>query len=102
MRQVFIELTITKQNAYKARQTVGKATFCSRSNIVLRMTRQKTGSAGLTFAFALACATAQAGPKSGSSEEPTYERRSECISPRKMTTGVTHRKGLTGVNSGVV
>ena len=37
------------------------------------MTRQKAELAkeALTFAFALACATAHAGPKSGSSEEPT-------------------------------
>ena len=45
------------------------------SNIVHPMTRQKAelANGGLTFAFALACAAAHAGPKSGSSEVPTYE-----------------------------
>ena len=38
---------------------------------------------GLTFAFALACAAAHAGPKSGSSEEPTYEIWLERVSPSK-------------------
>ena len=38
---------------------------------------------GLTFTFALACAAAHAGPKSGSSEEPAYEIWFERVSPSK-------------------
>ena len=41
----------------------------------------------LTFAFALACAAAHAGPKSGSSEEPTYEMR---VSPSKRQKNDNH------------
>ena len=66
------------------------------SNIVHRMTRQKAELAKetLTFAFALACAAAHAGPKSGSSEEPTYEIWFKVSVPEvKMTPLCNSQKG---------
>jgi hypothetical protein len=73
-------------------------------------TKGKLAKENLTFAFALACAAAHAGPKSGSSEEPTYETRFERVSipanVKNMTTLCNSQKGadlgLQRGNSGVL
>ena len=71
---------------------------------VHRVTRRKAEPArdNLTFAFALACAAAHAGPKSGSSEEPAYEIWFERVSPSKCQNDDLVWRGLTGVESGVI
>ena len=57
---------------------------------------------GLTFALALACAAVHAGPKSGSSKEPTYEIWFKVSVPEvKMTTLCnSHKGGLWGRQRG--
>ena len=74
------------------------------SNIVHRRTGQKAELEKyiLTFAFALAYAAAHAGPKSEISEEPTYENMCQFQQKSKSKPWITHRRGLTGVDNGVI
>ena len=91
---------------FKFSSGIGPASVRDRvSNIFQRITRQKAEltKESLTFAFALVCAPAHAGPKSGSSEDPTYETWFGRVSPSrvKWQVCVTHRRGPTGVDNGV-
>ena len=74
------------------------------SNFVQRMTRQNAEleKECLTFAFALAYAAAQAGPKSGSSGEPTYNSKVSISAKVKLLPCVTHRRGVAGVDNAII
>ena len=89
----------------RSSSSIGPASVTdNKSNIDHRMTQQKAELAkeGLTFAFALACAAAHVGPKSGSSEEPTYEIWFKRVSPSRSQMTNSQKGGDWGRQRGIL
>ena len=76
-------INVTNDLSLRASSSIGQGEHAKHYPSYITQQKAVLEKEGLTFAFALACAAAHAGPKSGSSEESTYEIWLERVSPSK-------------------